>query len=125
MQIVPLHERIRTYSGNVAFRQLQGVNLDDNDMSALLRLRHDLKGRRYEQSVIELIKAAYDGPLGKNIEDLSSLFCSEMVAEGYQTLRLLKNSVPSNEYTPADFGEDRNITLLRGWLGSEISLEVE
>ena len=59
-----------------------------------------------------MIKAAYDGPLGHNQEDLSSLFCSELVAEAYQRLGLLPKppqGLPSNEYTPRDFA--KNIDL--------------
>ena len=58
---------------------------------------------------MELIKAAYDGWLGENQEDLSSLFCSELVAESYQRMGLLSSAssaLPSNEFTPKDFSSD-------------------
>ena len=35
-------------------------------------------------------------PFGKNKEDLSSVFYSELVAEAYQTLGLLDEKKPSN-----------------------------
>jgi hypothetical protein len=41
--------------------------------------------------------------LGINKEDLSSLFCSELVAEAYQKMGLLTEQLPSNEYIPKDF----------------------
>lgn len=81
-----------------------------------------MAGREYEQDQIELIKAAYDGPLGRNSEDLTSLFCSELVAEAYQRLGLLSEEKPSNEYTPAEFSEKRQLKLLKGSLGKEIFL---
>jgi len=56
---------------------LERVAFDNNDLKALMQLRRELAGRDYEQDQIERIKAAYDGPLGRNAEDLSSLFCSE------------------------------------------------
>ena len=69
-------------------------------------------------------KAAYDGPLGHNEEDLSSLFCSELVAEAYQRIGLLTSAMPSNEYTPKDFAERRGLKLEKGKLGEEISVEI-
>lgn len=58
---------------------------------------------------LELIKAAYGGWLGDNKENLSSLFCSELVAEAYQRMGLLPEVgsahkvKPSNEYTSRFF----------------------
>jgi len=70
---------------------------------------------------LELLKSAYDGPFGKNEEDLSSLFCSELVAEAYQRLGLLTEGTPSNEFTPADFGGD--INLINADLSETIEVE--
>jgi hypothetical protein len=77
----------------------------------------DLLNRPYEKDKLELIKAAYDGPLGHNEEDLSSLFCSELVAEAYQKMGLLREppkGLPSNEYTPKDFSEKKGLVLEKG-----------
>ncbi len=74
---------------------------------------------------MELVKAAYDGPFGRNTEDLSSLFCSELVAEAYQRLGLLSEAKPANEYTPADFSEKKELQLLAGTLGNEIIIKDE
>ena len=90
-----------------------------------MALRREVAGREYEQDTLELIKAAYDGPFGHNEEDISSLFCSELVAEAYQRLGLLSEEKPSNEYTPADFSEKRDIALLAGSLGPEIVIKDE
>ena len=68
--------------------------------------------RRGEEPIrrsIELFKAAYDGWFGQNEEDLSSLFCSELVAEAYQRMGLIsdgKKALPSNEFTPKDFSSE-------------------
>ncbi len=102
--IRPLSEVIANYDGVVGVRQLDkplsdGQELDIGD------LRKEFKGRDYEQSKSELFKSAYDFIGGKNEEDLSSLFCSELVAEAYQRIGLLSEDVPSNEYTPADLAE--------------------
>jgi hypothetical protein len=60
-------------------------------------------------------------------EDLSSLFCSELVAESYQVMGLLpagKKDKPSNEYVPADFSKERAnvLKMVKGSLGPEVML---
>ena len=76
----------------------------------------------------------------ENIEDLSSIFCSELIAEAYQRAGLLKNrppeneedkarlkklykgiifdrtAKPSNEYIPEDFSAKRELELENGAL---------
>ena len=122
VQLVALSERINTYDGVIGIRRLENVCVDPLRMKALKKLRTELKDRPYEESKIELLKSAYDGPLGHNEEDLSSIFCSEMVAEAYQRMGLLSEDVPSNEYTPAGFGRD--LKLEDGSLSEIIEVEV-
>ena len=127
VQLIPLSDRVQTYDGEIAVRQLKGVTLAEPEIAELMALRRDLRGRSYETSEAELIKAAYDGPFGHNEEDLSSLFCSELVAESYQRMGLRpsgKKDKQSNEYVPADFSQDEydELGLLRGSLGPEILL---
>lgn len=107
VQLVPLSDRINKYNGDIAIRHLQGADLPENSVKKLMDLRKELRGKYYEKSKVELFKAAYDGPLGKNQEDLSSIFCSELVAEAYQRLGLFSETKPSNEYTPADFADNK------------------
>ena len=102
---------------------MKGVEFDSENVKDLMQLRKELAGKEYEKDTLELIKAAYDGPFGHNEEDLSSLFCSELVAEAYQRLGLLNNEKPSNEYTPADFSEKRGLELLRGKLEPEMIIK--
>jgi hypothetical protein len=104
-------------------RHLQGFQIDHHRYNKLMVLKRSLENRPYEKNKIELIKAAYDGPMGDNDKNLSSLFCSELVAEAYQCLGLLSAEPPSNEYTPKDFAEEANLELLGGAsLGKEIPL---
>ena len=67
----------------------------------------------------ELVRAVWDGPLGGNEEDLTSLFCSELVAEAYQSMGLLlpneQGGAPSNEYTPSYFCHTRPLDLIGPW----------
>jgi hypothetical protein len=57
------------------------------------------------------------------------LFCSELVAEAYQQIRLLKeppSGILSNEYTPKDFSEKKGLTLEKGaTLGKEVILAAD
>ena len=115
-------DEVHMRGGEVAIRKLVGVRTTDKELTRLEELRDDLKGLPYETDELELIKSAYDGPLGENKEDLDSVFCSELVAEAYQCLGLLSNEIPSNELTPRDFSESGRLRLLRGRLGAEVRL---
>lgn len=59
------------------------------------QLRMELQGRPYEKNQIELILSAIDVQdkyltfLRNTEEDLSSIFCSELVAHAYQEFGLL------------------------------------
>ncbi len=121
VQLVALSERIDNYTGEVSVRRLI-TEKTPQMVEALKDLRNEIKERSYEESMIELIKSAYDGPLGQNTQDLSSLFCSELVAEAYMRMGLLPvGTLPSNEYTPKDFSSERNLQLLKeAKLGNEI-----
>jgi hypothetical protein len=119
VQLVPLSERIKTYEGEVGIRKL--LHTEPLNNQALIDLRAEVKGRPYEESKIELFKSAHDGFMGGNEEDLSSLFCSELVAEAYQRLGLITEDTPSNEFTPADFGN--YFPLIRAGLGKIIKIE--
>lgn len=119
VQLVGMMDRIKDYEGEISIRQLRGVELNKDQVGVLRQFRHELKGRPYEQDRWELLHSA--SPF-TNREDLSSIFCSELVAETYQRLGLLDKSKPSNEYTPADFGESRDLILKSGYLDEEIGV---
>ena len=122
VQLVPLSDRLQQYAGRVAVRNLVDAGLIAEDFRALTDLRKELRGRPYEESALELIHAAHDFPGEVTEEDLSSLFCSELVAEAYQRLGLLTDRKPSNEYTPGDFGDRAGLQLERGYLDFECAL---
>jgi len=125
---VPLDDKINHYQGKVVLRQLELINNDyKNIEQTIFEFSEEVLSRPYESSLAELIKSAYDGPFGENIEDLSSIFCSELIAEAYQRVKLLPSppqGLPSNEYTPADFAS-LNFTLLCGQLSKHILLKDE
>ena len=107
VSMVLLSDRVRTYKGRVAVRRLVNVDRDDEFEAAFARLRRQLHGRRYETSLMELLRSAVDLPFWRNRRDLSSVFCSELVAEGYIRAGLLSGKMPPNEYTPDDFAHIR------------------
>ena len=118
VQLLDLTERINRCEGPVAIRTLNKPITDDM-YSALLRFRSTVKNKPYEKSIMELFRAAWDGPFGRNKENLNSIFCSELIAEAYQAMGLLqcdkKGGAPSNEYTPKYFSEDGCLPLLKQW----------
>ena len=122
VQLAPLSERVRSHAGALAVRRLEGATLGQRERAALMDLRRELRGRPYERSLVDLARAAYDGAGGASAEDLSSLFCSELVAEAYQRIGLLDDRLPSGEYTPGDFAAHSRLELLSGELGPEIVL---
>ena len=126
VQLVPLSQRIANYDGEVLIRKLS-KQITAPMHTALNACRKELSRKPYEKNEMELIRAAYDGIGGKSSgEDLSSLFCSELVAEAYQAMGLLPDpptGAPSNEYTPMDFSERRTLPLRQGYsLGKEVSI---
>lgn len=125
VRVVPLSESIRS-ARKVVVRQLLGADITSSDVEKLMQLRKEFIGRPYEKHETELIKAAYDGPGGANHSDLSSIFCSELVASAYQHIGVMASHIPPNEFTPGDFSEQgKGIPLLRGYLGNEIPIHAD
>ncbi len=122
VQLVELSSKLVRYDGDAAVRPL--VNpLSTTQEEILRKLRREWQGRPYETSEMELIRSAYDGPFGRNEEDLSSLFCSELVAGTLQRIGILTNPRPSNEYTPADFDPEGEGELGLHYQLQEIPIE--
>lgn len=125
VQINVLSEAVKTYNGKVAIRHLSVARTPEM-LNGLSRFRQKVKNRPYEDRIIDMVKAVWDGPLGHVDEDLSSLFCSELVAEAYQRMGLLPGNESggkeSSEYTPKNFSDEGdNLELQLGAsLGEEI-----
>mmetsp|Transcript_7012 Transcript_7012/g.11130 ORF Transcript_7012/g.11130 Transcript_7012/m.11130 type:complete len:730 (+) Transcript_7012:278-2467(+) len=72
-----------------------------------------MNGRPYETSMLQMFRAA--NIFGHNeVEDLSSVFCSELVAAAYMQLGLVDSSAhnrrTSNSYIPGDFASKNALT---------------
>jgi hypothetical protein len=124
VQLVPLSDRLEHYSGAVYVRKLSKT-LSEDQLRRLSDFRRTVAGRPYEKSVLELASTLWNEFGGQ--EDLSSLFCSELVAETFQQIGLLGDvsagGKASNKYQPRDFSMDEEIALLADYeLGSEIRL---
>jgi hypothetical protein len=114
-----LEHWITYYAGETVIRPL-AVERTAAMRAALLAFYEEVRGQPYEQSRLQLLRAN----LGRNRKkDLSSLFCSELVAEAYQRMGLLPPKPPSNDYTPNDFSSQRKKPLplqLGATLGPEV-----
>lgn len=106
VQTVPLSSRINTYDGKIAVRHLNR-QINDPMKDSLCILRKQLMGKPYEQHETELAKSLLDFGKFENKEDLSSLFCSELVAESLQCMGIIPATYPSNEFTPKDFDQGK------------------
>ncbi len=123
VQLTPLSIRIKTYDGDVAVRHLLDVDLSPLDLGRLNVLRRATVGVPYEVSKLELLGSLLRGVSIASHDDLCSLFCSEAVAEAYQTMGLIGCDAQSKKYAPARFSQDaEDLPWLRGRLGDEIPL---
>jgi len=126
VRLVSFIDRVMAFEGEVSIRQLQGGILTDDRLHGLLGLRDELRGRSYERNKFELLKASNERAFRNKTEDLSSLFCSELVAEAYQRLGLLTEEKPSNDYAPVDFSYERMQFLQDDfYLSEEILLSID
>jgi hypothetical protein len=116
-------EWVARYPEVIAVRRLAAKRTPEM-MAAFGAFRREMAGRPYEKKRMQLLRSGLHGPLSRNKkEDLSSVFCSELVAATYQRMGLLPTKPPSNAYTPKDFSSERRpgLRLLRGAkLGEEV-----
>jgi len=115
VQLLDLRQRVTHCTDPMAVRRLN-KHVSPVMHAAALGFRELVRNRPYEQNLSELVFSAYDGPMGDNEEDLSSIFCSELIAEAYQRMGLLtcntQGGEASNEYTPAFFAGPDTLPLL-------------
>jgi len=108
------------YHGKIAIRHLKldpllfGDERKKEMSEKLHEFVEEMQGRPYERSLLQMIRAA--NIFGSNEEeDLSSVFCSELVAAAYKIMGLIDSSVTrtSCSYIPGDFAS-RNSHTARG-----------
>jgi len=134
VEVVPLQHKI--FSGwydRVAVRKLAGVPPEKRTemYEDLLKFRKEIQGRPFEKDWVELLLSAINIRKGfmsflhNEREDLSSLFCSELVAAAYQRMGLLGTERPSNAYSPDDFCSAHTLKLKVGYLEPEVYIEMK
>lgn len=116
MRIDYLDDFFNTKDTRVCYRHLN-VARTPKMVKGLHEFLTEFSDVPYEKNLIEMIKSAYDGIGGTNKkENLSSLFCSEMMAKIYQKMGLLRSSdkggLVCNEYAPRDFTSNVELNLL-------------
>jgi len=94
---------------HVGVRRLLNVDRNPEFLQQVHKFISSVKGRPYEQNVLDLVRAA--GALNREVHP-TSLFCSQLVAAMYQKVGLLAGDVAANNYVPKDFGRD--LPLLNG-----------
>lgn len=138
VQIVPLRTKIFSgWESRAAIRKLSGISAEKREeiRKGLLTLRRELQGKPYEKSKVDLILSSFDFGedsaflkfLKNDEEDLSSIFCSELVAMAYQRLGLLAigDGKTTCEYTPDDFTSKEGLQLNGGKLEEEVFIEIK
>ena len=111
---------LKNYSGVVAQREFTLSIRKENNPETVGKLVRSLIGRSYETNLISLIEAINS----KNKKaDLSSLFCSELVAMVLQNLGYLDNTKLSDNYLPCDFSTEVHVFMNGAVVGDEILLK--
>lgn len=120
VRISPWSNVCDVYSGVIASRQFIFAESHQNNTKAVGDLVHSLIGKPYEENLVSLVEAIK----GKNKKkDISSIFCSELVAEVMQELGYLKNDKLSDNYLPKDFSTEMTLSLINAALGDEIMIK--
>lgn len=119
VQIIPFYERLEKYPGDMVLRRLEDARLTEDAKYRLRLFRRAMVGKPFERNFWQIIGANYRWFFLPKEENLSSVFCSELIAQCYIELGLLPTTLPSNKYCPADFSEERVMDLRQGYLGDE------
>lgn len=99
------------YEG-IAYRNLIFERTDANLLS-LNDFVNKVKGKSYGLSPKKmLLKGSFRAP-----GDEKDFFCSELVASAYKALGIINEKIPSNNFFPGSFEDDKSLGLLEAKLG--------
>lgn len=137
------------YTG-FALRRLLDPVREGREVEIVRDFVREMETRRYEASLWTLFKANADfygddsssdssgstdtddeytdlteASVFRNSDDLSTVFCSELVAALYKRLGRIQGGQSSAEYVPADFAEGLEARHVRGILGPEEQFRLE
>ena len=115
-QLNNLRTMIKHSAGAVYVRRLHHVQptFAIGDPIVNLRAYFEKTAKKdYEQNFFELARSQLDAPIiGKNEEDMSSVFCSELMASTYREFGYMANpGTNSNEFVPSDFSSGHTFHL--------------
>jgi PH domain/C2 domain/PX domain/Permuted papain-like amidase enzyme, YaeF/YiiX, C92 family len=86
-------------SSKIAVRRLQ-VEPTADMLASLQAFIGDMRGRPYKTDYWQILRAA---SASNKSDDLSSMFCSQLVAAAYQRMGLLDETHLTNNFVPGDF----------------------
>ena len=118
VQVVPFAERLQAYNGAVAIRRV--IEPCYANRHRLRLYRSEMVGVPFEESWVEVLASSYLFSWLRKDEDLSSVFCSEHIAQALMSLGWLSEDKPSNHYSPKFFVENND--YLKGVSYSEIEV---
>jgi len=97
----PLNKRLKFYlrGSTLGVRRLI-ISRTPEMKKALKAFIKEVDGRPYKKNWMDLVRA-WQG--SHTSEDLSSIFCSELIAAAYKRMELLSDEIPSNNFLPVDF----------------------
>ncbi len=120
VQLVRLEEKLRSYDGVAAVRLLTGVERNAVMMKRFRWLFKRLRRAPYRNYFLEYVKVGF----GRNRKATHYAFCSQLVAEAYVRMRVLRPEKPSAFYTPKHFSVDQSLPLRHGKLTSLIEVQI-
>lgn len=119
---VSLSDTIRFYPGPMTIRMVEHPQETGEINRIASGLLEEFRGRSYERRKLSMISGHYGW---ENKEDLSSLFCSELVAEAFQRFGWIPERQSSDSFWPVDFapgGSVEGMFTASVAFGDEISL---
>lgn len=88
-------------------------------MTALSAFVKEVNGRPYKTSPLQLVRAWAQA---NETEDMSSLFCSQLIAAAYRSMGLLRSDVIADNFLPVDFAGDLKGRHVHIYLYNDIRL---
>jgi uncharacterized protein YycO len=117
VNLFSINSRLEYYLelSSVGIRRLE-VARNQEMIDSLYQFSQEVLGRPYKHvsNLNEFVKALN---YSNQVENLESIFCSELVAAAFKRMKLLPNDVCSNNFLPRDFEGNGVVKLVRGKLG--------
>ena len=116
VQINPWMQALEKYDGRVAVRILTFESSAPR-CEKVLTVVKKFHGVPYERHPFQMLKAVNQE---NHKEDLTSVFCSELVAQCLQELGILNKEKLSDNYLPKDFSSEATLELTEAMLENEV-----